>query len=43
MRQISSGMLSQQILFNNGLIGFGIVPDGESPEQLNIKTGDYQG
>ncbi|UNA30334.1 colicin-like pore-forming protein [Klebsiella variicola subsp. variicola] len=42
MRQVSSEMMSQQILYNNGLIGFGIVPDGETPDTLNNKSGNYQ-
>ncbi|MBZ6572481.1 hypothetical protein GNE01_02365 [Klebsiella sp. JL973] len=42
MRQVSSEMMSQQILYNNGLIGFGIVPDGETPDSLNNTSGNYQ-
>ncbi|MEQ4873988.1 colicin-like pore-forming protein [Klebsiella oxytoca] len=42
MRQVSSEMMSQQILYNNGLIGFGIVPDGETPDTLNNTSGNYQ-
>ncbi|EPA7635295.1 colicin-like pore-forming protein [Klebsiella pneumoniae] len=42
MRQASSQMMSQQILYNNGLIGFGIVPDGETPDSLNNTSNNYQ-
>lgn len=42
MRQVTSEMMSQQILYNNGLIGFGIVPDGETPNSLNQKSNNYQ-
>ena len=42
MRQVSSERMNQQILYNNGLIGFGIVPDGETPDSLNNTSGNYQ-
>ncbi|MDF1897298.1 colicin-like pore-forming protein [Rahnella contaminans] len=42
MRQVTSEMMSQQILYNNGLIGFNIVPEGETPDTLNNKSAGYQ-
>lgn len=42
MRQVSTQMMSQQILYNNGLIGFSIVPEGDSEQSLNARSQNYQ-
>lgn len=42
MREVSTQMMSQQILYNNGLIGFSIVPEGDTEGSLNAKSQNYQ-